>query len=723
MASINGFLAEELKRLDLLLHREILRLRARYQLSLDEFRGLYISDQQVDALVDRHLSGEADAGTLHALEAEAQELRQTNRDSLLPDDPWNRLVAEFELSVFEQDVILLTLAPELEPKYETLSAYLNNDVSRKQPTHDLALNLFSQNPEQRHDHRRALLPDSRLYRSGLLQATGDGQGNWLSTGLKLTPAVADFLLGLPSTGRLPPLATALNPKQTWDQLPLSPELASRMQHLPLLFRDAQNGVPPVIVLVGHRGAGRTTAVEAFARSLGMSLLEVDLQMVTVDATNAALFRELALQQRLLNAVLYFRNLQVLFSESGKPSPEARTAFRSLADGERPLCLASEPGLRWQELLSQRAFLHFDFSPPEYTERRRLWSSGLDHAGLTAPDADVEALSERFVLNPGQIRDAVIWLDHTRHLNGKAIGHGLHAELLFDAARTVSSGQLGKLAVKVDSRFSWEELVLPPTLLGRVQEVAAAIKHRKLVYSEWGMAQRFADGGGLKVLFSGASGTGKTMTASVLARDLGLDLYKIDLSGIVSKYIGETEKNLDEIFRAAQSSNAILFFDEADALFGKRSEVKDAHDRYANIEVAYLLQKMEEFDGVVILASNLSKNIDQAFSRRMHYAIEFPRPGKEHREQLWRGMFPDKTPLGNDVDFPFLARQFELTGGDIKTVVLDAAFMAAENDKVIRMEQLVKAMAKQMVKQGKMPGATEFKQYHGLLSSVHSIHRE
>ena len=171
-------------------------------------------------------------------------------------------------------------------------------------------------------------------------------------------------------------------------------------------------------------------------------------------------------------------------------------------------------------------------------------------------------------------------------------------------------------------------------------------YRHVVYSEWGFAQRIASGKGLKVLFAGASGTGKTMTAGVIARDLGLDLYKIDLSGIVSKYIGETEKNLDRIFRAAHASNAILFFDEADALFGKRSEVKDAHDRYANIEVAYLLQKIEEHEGVVILASNLSKNIDDAFSRRMHYVIEFPLPDERHRELLWRGMFPPEVPLGD-----------------------------------------------------------------------------
>jgi SpoVK/Ycf46/Vps4 family AAA+-type ATPase len=206
-----------------------------------------------------------------------------------------------------------------------------------------------------------------------------------------------------------------------------------------------------------------------------------------------------------------------------------------------------------------------------------------------------------------------------------------------------------------------------------------------------------------------------MTSGIIARDLGLDLYKIYLSGIVSKFIGETEKNLDRIFRASQSGNAILFFDEADALFGKRSEVKDAHDRYANIEVAYLLQKMEDHDGVVILATNLSKNMDDAFSRRMHYVVEFPLPNAVHRERLWRGMFPPQAPLSPDVDFKFLSEQFPLPGGDIRNIVLSAAFLAAQDGTAIHMRHLVPALGRLMVKKGKLPSTTEFKQYHAWLS--------
>ena len=220
------------------------------------------------------------------------------------------------------------------------------------------------------------------------------------------------------------------------------------------------------------------------------------------------------------------------------------------------------------------------------------------------------------------------------------------------------------------------------------------------------------------LFSGSSGTGKTMAASVIAGQLGLDLYRIDLSRIVSKYIGETEKNLDKIFTAATRANCILFFDEADALFGKRSEVKDAHDRYANVEVAYLLQKMENFDGVVIMTTNLSKNIDQAFTRRLHYIIDFPRPDEKHRELIWKSMFNEKAPLDSNVDFNFLARQFANTGGDIKNIVLDAAVMAANSEQqCIDMPILLRASARQMVKQGKVPSPSEFKHYFELVSSL------
>ena len=235
-------------------------------------------------------------------------------------------------------------------------------------------------------------------------------------------------------------------------------------------------------------------------------------------------------------------------------------------------------------------------------------------------------------------------------------------------------------------------MLPPATLSQLREIASAVKHRYIVYGQWGFEQRLSLGKGLKAVFAGPSGAGKTMTAEVIAHELGLDLYKIDLS---SKYIGEIEKNLDRIFRAAQSSNAIIFFDEADTLFGKRSEFKDGHDRYANIEISYLLQKTEEHDGFVIHATNLSLNIDEASKRWMNYSVEFPSPDDHHRELLWRGMFPPRTPLGSDLDFAFLGGQFSLSGGNIKNAALAAAFLAAAEETSVEMRHLIHAVASEL----------------------------
>ena len=232
-------------------------------------------------------------------------------------------------------------------------------------------------------------------------------------------------------------------------------------------------------------------------------------------------------------------------------------------------------------------------------------------------------------------------------------------------------------------------MLPDPTLRRLHEFAAAIRSREQVFRSWAFVRAAGGSASLRAMFSGASGTGKTMSAAVVARELGLDLFRIDLSAVVSKYIGETEKNLERIFKAAEGSNAILFFDEADALFGKRSEVKDAHDRYANIEVAYLLQRMETYDGVLILATNLAKHIDEAFSRRIHVEIDFPLPDAVQRERLWRLLIPSAAPTAADVDYEFLARQFPLTGGEIRNVALAAGFLAAYEERDIEMTHLVR----------------------------------
>jgi hypothetical protein len=375
----------------------------------------------------------------------------------------------------------------------------------------------------------------------------------------------------------------------------------------------------------------------------------------------------------------------------------------------PTLLGFPAGGPWRRLLEGIDHEAVELSPPRAAERARLWRWSLNEEGVEAARGDVDAIAGLFSLHPGQIRRAAT-----------AAGRGLggpkaDAAMLASCARGQCTTLLEDLAEHVTLIHGWSELVLPAPTLGRLREFADAIRSRATVFHDWSFLRPAGGTASLRALFSGSSGTGKTMSAAVVADDVGLNLYRIDLSAVVSKYIGETEKNLERIFTAAEGSNAILLFDEADALFGKRSEVKDAHDRYANIEVAYLLQRMETYDGVMILATNLARHLDEAFSRRIHFDIEFPLPDEEQRERIWRLLIPDAAPTDDDVDHGFLARQFQLSGGEIRNCALAGAFLAAHEGAPIAMRHLVRAVARQRRKQGKIPMASEFRHH---LRSVH-----
>ena len=281
------------------------------------------------------------------------------------------------------------------------------------------------------------------------------------------------------------------------------------------------------------------------------------------------------------------------------------------------------------------------------------------------------------------------------------------------ARRSLGSDLGPLARLIDTSVSWADLSVPAATSCQLHELESAITNREMVFRDWGLDRDRNGPISLRALFAGPPGTGKTLAASVIANSVGLELYCIDLSAVVSKYIGETEKNLERLFAAAENVNAILFFDEADALFGKRSEVRDSHDRYANIEVAYLLQRMELHEGVMILATNLTNNLDEAFRRRIHFAIEFPMPDAHGRAELWRMHMPSRAPVATDIDLDFLASQFPLTGGDIHNAVLTAAFLAAHEVAPLSMNHLVRAVARQRRNQGKIPSAAEFRHHLAL----------
>jgi ATPase family associated with various cellular activities (AAA) len=644
-----------LARLDAALAREVLRLRVRYQLSLDEFRGLYVSDEQVDALLNR-------APTLPP-EWAALPGRQ-------PHPAIDALRVAFGLDDAAIDVLLLALAPDLDPAYATLIAYLNDDVRRRWPTADLARRLFGDTA--------ALDPAGPLVVPGLLLP--------IETTERLAAPLSEFAPNPVLTAHLTGAGLASN-----RGLAQQPEVAADPGPLAGLLPLLEAGHRPLVLLIGSRADNRT----ALVRTLNSSVVHVDLS-----ADAPARFRDGILAARLNNALVL---LEPDVATLGAITPLLRAA-------PVPVFLKLPDDAAWRPLLSGLPAIEIAFAPPDATARRAIWADSLDRAGVRSDPAAVAEVADRFRLSRQQIEAAAASL---RTSAGAEPGRPPDRTAMLSAARHQASAELSGLAQRLDSTHTWADLVLPNATMRQLRHLAGAIRHRERVFGDWG----FGGGPGVTALFSGGPGTGKSMSAGVLAHEAGLDLWRIDLSSVVSKYIGETEKHLDRIFALARDGNAILFFDEADALFGKRSEVKDAHDRYANIEVAFLLQRLEAFDGVVILASNLARNVDPAFSRRMHVVIEFALPDAALRERLWRACFPPRSPLADDVDFGFLAAQFAFAGGDIRVAALDAAFAAAGDDTAIDMPRLLRAVSRQLLKQGKVPTGSDFRQYQGMLAET------
>jgi SpoVK/Ycf46/Vps4 family AAA+-type ATPase len=356
---------------------------------------------------------------------------------------------------------------------------------------------------------------------------------------------------------------------------------------------------------------------------------------------------------------------------------------------------------WIPSSSLLGVLPVEFEIPGFEDRCACWKTSLARLGVACDPSEIAMVAARFQLSCGQIAQAAAtaavkwqWRAARKFPDEEAsVSNAARApsrEELSAAARSQCGHELARMAHKIEPRYTWSDIILPPDPKAQLQEICQQAEFRSVVFDQWGFDRKLSLGKGLNVLFSGPPGTGKTMGAEVIANKLGLDLYRIDLSQVVSKYIGETEKNLDRIFTAAEHSNAILFFDEADALFGKRSEVRDSHDRYANIEISYLLQKMEEYQGISILATNLRQNLDEAFVRRLQVIVEFPFPDEYYRRQIWESVFPPEAPLGEDVKFDLLAREVRLAGGNIRNMALTAAFAAAANQGVIHLSHLVQA---------------------------------
>jgi SpoVK/Ycf46/Vps4 family AAA+-type ATPase len=695
------YLGSELRRLSLLLHRRALWLHQHWdQDPLQSYSGVVISDAKADWLLngenrqaeDRFYQENDQVSGINRSLVEINEEIASRREvisnsGIVPH--LDTLAHLFNLTPFERDLLLLCLAPELDPAFEHLYAYVQDDVNRRHVTSHLAVALFAGDGESLLEARRSLSPQAPLLRFRLIMLEPGLPGSTQSSRfLRLVDRVADFILGLNRLDEC--IADLLSPIRA---VPLTYAQRCQVDRLEQwICSEMKKKELPSINLVGPGGAGKRAVAAELCSRLGFNLFILDPKRLPPSGPERQeIFRLLERDAILSSLALYLEA-----DEGGFVDRE--TSTEELIERVGVFLIA---GSR-ERLRSEREMITVEVSKPDAGERSDLWHQALASTEFSA-DGDVvlDRLVQQFNFGPRDTAQAVAAAKVKAGLRGS---EELKEDDLWQACRERAGWQLNEMAQRIVPAAAWEDIVLPQDALRQLQEIAAQVENRTRVYEEWGFGRRLNRGRGISALFSGPSGTGKTMAAEVLANHLKLDLYRIDLAGVVSKYIGETEKNLRRIFDAAEQSGAILFFDEADALFGKRTEVKDSHDRYANIEVNYLLQRMEDYGGLAVLATNRKSALDQAFLRRLRFLVDLPFPDFESRRRIWQKAFPPQAAL-DGLDYDALSRM-EISGGNIKNISLNAAFLGASEGGQIGMSHIMHAARREYAKIGKLTTEAE-----------------
>ncbi|OLP16640.1 ATPase [Leptolyngbya sp. 'hensonii'] len=583
------------------------------------------------------------------------------------------------LSAFERDILLLCAGVELDASFAPLCAAAQSDGQRTTPTFSLALAVLPG------AHWSALAPDAPLRRWRLIEL-GSGTSLTLSP-LRIDERILHYLVGVYHVDDR--LLGMIDRVESTENLVMSHwELAQQ-----IVAAWSVDGVEdiqslPILQLCGHEASSKRAIAAMACHFLGVYLYAISAYAIPTNPSDLTQFKSLWEREALLgNSVLLIDCDDLDAADTVREG-----AITYLSESLHGLVIITSPDRRRVRL---RSLLAFDVLRPTSSEQYGVWQAALGN--MTAYlNGYVESLVSQFSLSPPVIQAACAQVKvRANQDDGGTLKPGEIELLLWDACRSQARPRLDDLAQRIESMALWDDLVLPEIQLQTLREISAHVRQRARVYEHWGFGGKSGRGLGISGLFAGASGTGKTMAAEVLAKELRLDLYRIDLSAVISKYIGETEKNLRRVFDAAELGGVILLFDEADALFGKRSEVKDSHDRHANVEVSYLLQRMEAYRGLSILTTNLKSALDQAFLRRIRFVVQFPFPDVAQRTEIWRRVFPKGTPTHGIV--PEKLGQLNVSGGNIRNIALNAAFLAADANESVTMKHLLASAKSEYVK--------------------------
>jgi hypothetical protein len=602
--------------------------------------------------------------------------------------PCVELAREMGLSPTATHILVVVIAPLIRGEIARLYGVLANDEHRSLVDRFLVEVLIAGNDlRMRAKVAAELTPDAPLVRYGLVRASDHSP---LFAELSADPVLVDRIRGR-EAGNIPGVSVLRDATRSLPELHLPDELK---RELVLALAEPRSAETPLrLILRGRRGAGRHSAIAAIAARVGRRIAAIDAGRLPRAANRLAVGLRVELLRALLRrAIPVVSGLETVDTSAGE-GQEAISEVIRMHPG--PIVIRTTPE---GSLPIEPGYVSIRFPPPSESERALLWADALARGGLTV--ADVGDLAQRFRIGPGVIERVLIEVATRRgHLQDDTTADAGPA--IIEAATQHIARRLGHVATHVTRLARWEQVALPDDILDSLKEFIGRVRHRRTVYERWGFDAKMTTSRGLSALFYGPPGTGKSMVAGLIARELGLELYRVDLSRVVSKWIGETEKNLAEVFDAAEDGQAVIVFDEADSLFARRTEVKSSVDRYANLEVNYLLQRLDSFEGICILTTNLEGSIDPAFKRRMSLRLHFPFPDEEMRARLWAAHLPVETPTADGFDFASLARRFPLSGGYIRNSTLRAAFLAAQEEQPLSQSHLIRAIQLEYQDLGKL----------------------
>ncbi|WP_434524668.1 ATP-binding protein [Photorhabdus asymbiotica] len=667
-----------LERIDLLLQHYYYQKRDKYDSLPENF--LLTEDK-----VDQYLA--QPQGIPHWLSEVSDIVSYPETEKYLAVNALSLLVERFELTEFERDVLLLGLLPHFDSRYHALFASLHGNSKRQWPSFALAIELFS----DRQLLKNSLLPPTPLISHHLLLLNNDEESIWLQTQFLTHSAVWHFLFG--HRVILPPLITCTYWCPPVSSIWYPPTLCHSLEKILLNETDK---VRPLVILRGKQASARELTVSNIMAFHSINTLVLDLARLPNEDNSTTIsdwLKNAVREARLHDACLLIRNFSLLAEE--KQILNSELSILLSQPKLRVVCLVeSGDALVWIKHLSM---VQINMPVATLAEKEIMLKRSLP--SHSSEQINIAELCRRFSFTaetlPLIIKEACQY-QILRQLEGQLEEIDLYRALSFRAQQN-----FGKLAQRITPKRHFNDLVISDELVQQLKEIIAAINYREQILSS-GFKEKIGYGTGISVLFYGESGTGKTMAAEVIAGHLGVDLIKVDLSTVVNKYIGETEKNISRIFDLAEADSGVLFFDEADALFGKRSETKDAQDRHANIEVSYLLQRLEDYPGLVILATNNRSHLDSAFNRRFTFITRFTYPDEILRKRMWQAIWPKKDILSDEINFEHLAKRADLTGANIRNIALLASILAAEDNNIkIENEYIERAMMLELNKTGRL----------------------